>query len=95
MDNSRVVTDVLGFRRKIGSGKWIKGTTTNGTADISATIQGRSIKIEVKAGADKQRQAQKEYQRSIEQAGGIYIIVHCFADFLNWYNDFEEKGGIR
>jgi hypothetical protein len=87
--------DVVGFKRTLGKGKWIKGTGTNGTADISATIWGRSIKIEVKAGTDHQSQAQKDYQRDIEKAGGIYIIVRSFADFLNWYKDFEKKGGIR
>jgi hypothetical protein len=91
----KTFTDVVGFNHIISKGKWIKSTGTVGTADISATIWGRSIKIEVKAGADHQSQAQKEYQRDIEKAGGIYIIIRSFADFLNWYKDFEEKGGIR
>jgi len=34
---------------------WTKGTTTAGSADISATIRGRSVKIEVKVGKDRQR----------------------------------------
>ena len=53
IDESRIVTDVLGNRKKIGTGKYIKGTGTNGTADISATFKGKSIKIEIKM-KDKQ-----------------------------------------
>jgi len=85
IDNSKIVTDVLGNRKKIGSGKYIKGTGTNGSADISATIKGRSIKIEVKIGKDKQSEAQIKYQQMIEKAGGIYFIAKNFDDFYNFY----------
>lgn len=87
IDESRIVTDVLGNRKKIGSGKYIKGTGTNGTADISATFKGKSIKIEIKM-KDKQSEAQKEYQQSIERAGGIYFICHNFEEFLDKFNTF-------
>lgn len=56
-----------------------------GSADISATIDGRSVKIEIKVGRDRQSDAQKEYQRSIEAAGGIYVIVRDFPSFVEWY----------
>jgi F0F1-type ATP synthase alpha subunit len=87
IDESRIVTDVLGNRKKIGSGKYIKGTGTNGTADISATFKGKSIKIEIKM-KDKQSEAQKEYQQAIERAGGIYFICHTFDEFLDKFNTF-------
>lgn len=57
----------------------------NGTADISATIWGRSVKIEVKIGNDKQSQDQKNYQKSIENAKGYYLIVKDFDSFLTWF----------
>ena len=85
IDNSKVVTDVLGNRKKIGSGKYIKGTGTNGSADISATIKGKSIKIEVKIGKDKQSEAQIKYQQMIEKAGGIYFIAKNFDNFYDFY----------
>ena len=85
MDQTRIVKDVLGHHRRIGSVQWIPGTTTRGSADISATINGRSVKIEVKI-KDRQSPAQVEYQRQVEQAGGIYLIVHTFEEFYNWYN---------
>ena len=87
IDESRIVTDVLGNRKKIGSGKYIKGTGTNGTADISATFKGKSIKIEIKM-KDKQSEVQKEYQQAIERAGGIYFICHNFDEFLEKFNTF-------
>jgi hypothetical protein len=91
IDNSKIVTDSMGFQKKIGSGQYIKGTGTNGTADISATIKGRSIKLEVKIGADRQSEAQKKYQIDIERAGGIYIIVKDFDEFMNFYKKFIEQ----
>ena len=85
VDNSKIVTDVLGNRKKIGSGKYIKGTGTKGSADISATIKGKSIKIEVKIGKDKQSEAQIKYQQMIEKAGGIYFIAKNFNEFYGFY----------
>lgn len=90
IDESRIVTDVLGNRKKIGTGKYIKGTGTNGTADISATFKGKSIKIEIKM-KDKQSEAQKEYQQAIERAGGIYFICHNFDEFLDKFNTFVNQ----
>ena len=57
--------DVVGFQRNIINTHWIPGTGSNGTADISATINGRSIKIEVKIGCDRQSEAQRLYQTCI------------------------------
>ena len=84
IDQTKVVTDYLGYQRKIGSGKYIKGSGTKGTADISATIKGLSVKIEVKM-KDKQSDVQKEYQATIERAGGKYWLVHNWEEFINQY----------
>ena len=67
----------------------------NGSADISATIAGLSIKIEVKNSntGDRQSQAQKLYQQGIEQAGGVYIIATSLAQFINCY--YSRFGGAR
>lgn len=71
--------------------KWIRSTSTNGSADISATIKGRSVKIEVKVGKDKQSEAQKAYQKKIEQAGGVYVIARDFEGFMAWYINFFQN----
>jgi len=68
-------------------GKWTPGQSTKGTADISSTIRGRSVKIEIKQ-KDKQSEAQKQYQQAIEKAGGVYIIVRTFDEFVVWYESF-------
>ena len=69
------------------AGKWTPGQGTKGTADISATIKGRSVKIEVKQ-KDKQSEAQKQYQQAIQSAGGIYEIFRDFDSFILWYENF-------
>jgi hypothetical protein len=90
IDKRQQVTDVLGRTKTIGSMTWGKSTATKGSADISATIKGRSVKIEIKYGKDRQSQEQKKYQEMIEQSEGIYLIVRTFDDLFNWYNEFIE-----
>lgn len=86
-----------GAKLKVGEGtrqmpgKWTKGTGTKGSADISATINGRSVKIEIKYGKDIQSDDQIRYQEMIEKAGGIYIIVKNFDDFIQWFDLFILK----
>ncbi len=87
IDNRITYTDAIGLQRTIGSVKWIKGTSTSGTADISATIKGRSVKIEVKIGKDYQSEAQKQYQQAVEAAGGIYYIARDFTTFVQWFKN--------
>ena len=92
-DNRTTAKDVLGNVRTIGSVQWIKSTTQAGTSDISGTIKGRSVKIEIKCEATGDRyqsKAQIEYQKQIEQAGGVYLIVRTFEDFYNWFNEFVK-----
>jgi hypothetical protein len=90
IDDSKVVTDVVGFQRKVGTVKWIPGTGTKGSADLSATIAGRSVKIEVKIAKDRQSEYQKQYEQSITQAGGVYIIARDFDGFIQWYDNFIQ-----
>ena len=85
IDTKRTKTNILGQTITIGSGRYIPGTSTNGTADISATIKGKSIKIEVKHGKDRQSEAQKQYQTSIERSGGVYFIAKNFDEFYNFF----------
>jgi hypothetical protein len=99
IDSREQFTDVLGRTRTIGSGKFIPGQGTKGSADISATIGvkvngitlGISVKIEIKFGKDRQSDAQKRYQEQIEKAGGVYIIVKTFDGFLDWYDQFINQ----
>jgi hypothetical protein len=85
IDNTKIVKDVLGSSRRIGSMKWIPGSGTKGTADVSATIWGKSVKIEIKMN-DRQSEDQKMYEQSIIRAGGLYWLVRSFEEFLKYYN---------
>ena len=91
IDKRTINTDCLGRQRTIGSLHYIKGTSTNGTADISATIKGRSVKIEVKIGADRQSEAQKKYESDVNKAGGVYVIAKDFDMFIEWYNNYIQS----
>lgn len=91
IDKTQRVTDILGRERTIGSMQYIKGTTTNGTADISSIIKGKSVKIEIKIGKDIQSQAQKQYQKAVEQAGGIYLTTKSFDEFIEQYEILCNK----
>ena len=66
---------------------WRKSNTTKGSADISATIAGHSVKIEVKIGPDRQSEAQRRYQAAIERAGGLYFIAKDFTTFVERFDD--------
>jgi hypothetical protein len=91
IDNRKQVTDVLGRTKTIGSMTWGKSTATKGSADISATIEGLSVKIEVKIGKDRQSEYQKIYQANIEKAKGKYWIVKNFDDFYEKYQNLLES----
>ena len=85
IDRTQTFQDVTGRSRIIGRVEWIPGTGTNGSADISATIAGRSVKIEVKIGNDRQSRDQVSYQQAIESAGGLYLAARTFETFVQWY----------
>ncbi|OZI09335.1 hypothetical protein BWI93_04555 [Siphonobacter sp. BAB-5385] len=85
LDGRKTFQDAVGYRRTIGTVKRIRSSAQVGSADVSAIINGRSVKIEVKVGNDRQSQAQKEYQRQVEAAGGIYLLISSFQQFYDWY----------
>jgi hypothetical protein len=84
-------TNLDGVTRTIGKGSYTKSGSTPGSADISATINGRSVKIEIKIGADRQSDAQKAYEKAIVQAGGLYLICKNFDDFIDWFDALMKK----
>lgn len=99
LDNTKVVKDVMGITRTIGSKQYIKGTGTLGTADISSSIPiiingeklGLVVEWEVKIGKDKQSNAQKKYENNIKGTGGYYFIVKSFDDFYEKYIELLNK----
>ena len=95
IDKRKDSIDVMGNKRVIGSMQYIKGTSTNGTADISSIINGKSVKIEIKIGADRQSKAQKDYQIATEKAGGIYLITKTFDEFMAQYTGLSAEVKLR
>lgn len=94
IDTRQFYIDAIGRTKQVGSVKWIKGSMQTGTADISATIKGRSIKIEIKclATGDRcQSEKQRQYQNEIEHSGGIYLIIRTFDQFYEWYYNFIKS----
>jgi Holliday junction resolvase len=52
----------------------------SGSPDIVAVIHGRYVGIEVKAAKGKQSENQMQFQRELEAAGGIYLLVKSIED---------------
>jgi hypothetical protein len=67
--------------------KWIRSTTRKGTADISATINGKSVMIEIKIGRDKPSLDQLAEQIKERNAGGIYEFISSVDEFFMLYDN--------
>ena len=78
-------TRVNTMGRQVG-GKWIPGTTRKGTADISCTIRGRSVMLEIKIGADKPSEYQLKEQELERKSGGIYEFISSPEEFFTLYD---------
>lgn len=83
-------TVVFGRRGTIGYYKWGYGAGMIGMEDMSRTINGRSVKVEIRVGRDRQSESKRIYQAEVERSGGIYFIARTFAGFLDWYNNHFE-----
>ena len=66
--------------------KWMPSTTRKGTADISATIKGRSVMIEIKIGSDKASEFQLAEQIKERNAGGYYEFIKDVDSFFILYD---------
>ena len=64
-----------------GEGTWLPGVN-KGIADIELAFPGRMIFVEIKIGADRQSDVQKQFQRKVEMSGNEYYIVKTFDDFI-------------
>lgn len=94
IDNRQTYKDVLGYSKTIGSITRIKSSGTTGTSDLKAIVKGKFIAIEIKCKAtnDKQRPSQREYQKQIEQSGGVYYTARDFSSFYQWFNLTFKEG---
>ena len=68
----------------------VKPSPNKGISDIIAVFCGRFVGIEIKIGTDRQRPEQKDFQRSVEQSGGVYVIAKEFEPFYEWLSKFKR-----
>lgn len=94
IDNRKIVTDVVGFQRQIGSIEYRPSGSTKGSADVHASLPLRgsngyavSCKFEVKIGKDRQSEYQKGYEQDVINSGGVYILIRTLNDFLEWWDN--------
>ena len=68
--------------------KYLPSATRKGTADVTATIKGRSVKIEIKVGSDRPSPEQLKEQARERSAGGIYEFVRDMDTFFTFYDQW-------
>lgn len=78
-------TRISSSGRMVG-GKYIPGRTRKGTADLSATIKGRTVMLEIKVGKDRPSEYQLREQQMERAAGGVYEFVRTPEEFILIYN---------
>ena len=74
---------------KFLNGKWRQGRTRKGAADISATIKGKPVHLEIKIGSDRPSEHQLREQELERKAGGQYYFVKTFEEFLTIYDNLN------
>ena len=95
IDNRKRMYNPLGADQTVGSVQYRPSQMQNGLADLVGLIDGRYIAMELKRvyknGKDRQSKVQKDFQREVEAAGGVYVIVDSFEDAYKWYFNFVNK----
>lgn len=64
-----------------------KSSTLKGTADLDILFpNGKTAKIEIKAGSDRPREEQLKMQARVRKAGGVYEFVSTVQQFYDIYD---------
>lgn len=77
------------------NGKMIKSSTRRGSADISATVSGRSVMLEIKINSDRPSPAQLKEQALERKAGGVYEFIKTADQFFAWYDGFMQGNSVQ
>lgn len=75
-------------------GKYIASGAKKGTFDVSATIKGKSIKVETKHGSDKPSEEQLKMQARERNAGAIAEFVYTIDEFFILYDKIVNDENI-
>lgn len=73
---------------RVINGKHIFSSTRKGSADLSCTIYGRAVQIEIKVGKDRPSEHQLKEQALERSAGGVYEFIKDIHEFFAWYDSF-------
>lgn len=79
---------------RVVKGKYIPSTTRKGSADISSTINGKSVMFEVKCGSDRPSPAQLKEQAKERKAGGEYFFTHSVEEFFRQLDGMSKQSSI-
>ena len=91
IDKRKVVIDVIGRSRIIGSAQWVKDSKVMpGRADIKCFFNGKMYNLEVKVGNDRMSQAQIRERERCAEHGEEYVIIRTVEDFLGLYLTNEK-----
>jgi len=71
-------------------GKYRYSGSTKGVTDTLIIYNGIVLNIEIKIGKDRQSKEQLTMQKSIESAGGIYITINNYNDFIIKISQYGE-----
>lgn len=78
--------DVTESGAKITAKKWIPSAAGRGQSDVSSTLWGKSVQLEIKAGNDKPSADQLKEQAKERKAGGIYEFIFSIEAFFELYD---------
>jgi hypothetical protein len=81
----------LFWRVNVGLGASPDGRMTRyglaGQADIAGILNGQHVEIEVKTPTGRQSRQQVRWQRAVERAGGVYVLVRSVDEALSALED--------
>lgn len=81
------IPDALFWRVNVGLGAGPDGRMTRyglpGQADIAGVVRGRHVELEIKSATGRQSQQQVRWQRAVERAGGVYVLVRSADEALS------------
>jgi hypothetical protein len=65
--------------------QWVASQQRAGMPDVSATVRGRSVYVEVKHGADRLSAQQRDTIAALEQSEAMVYVARDFAGFWQWF----------
>lgn len=72
------------------SGKW-RASAKKGVSDILGCYRGKFIAIEIKTGKDKLRPEQIGFLKSIDDHGGVAMVVKEFNEFKDIWESLSSR----